>query len=71
MSPGSGLATACPARTDANEMAPVEWPVSDKVIGRMRRWMKRPGPGWRPTSSRGTAEPVRMNWPTAWRSSTA
>ena len=55
----------------ASEIALVEFPVSDSVIGRMRRWMKRPAPVWRLASSRGTADPVRMNCPGWPRSSTA
>ena len=60
-----------PASMRVNEMAPDDRPASCSDIGRRRRRTMRRIPVCRVASSAGMADPVRMNWPVARRSSTA
>jgi len=59
-----------PATIAANETALLLCPVSNMLIVRIRNRAIRPAPVWRVMSSAGVADPVRMNWPSAPRSST-
>ena len=70
------MGSACPrcgspASSPARDIPPLEWPLSNSDMGRIRSRVKRPAPVCRVMSSDGTADPVRMNCPGVERSSTA
>lgn len=57
-----------PSNIFFSDAAPFDSPVSHSENGRSSTRPMRPVPVWRVTSSCGTAEPVRMNWPGPGRS---
>ena len=68
---GGAAVSFLPASRAAREIAPVESPDSNRLMGRIRNREMRIAPECRMRASDGVADPVRMNCPSSCRSSTA